>query len=149
MLAGILTVLALPAYRNYVLNTQSRMAAALLDQAYQRWQEHTRANPRQHLLSLQPLGFPASTLYLSWDGAVHAAPTGGETYRISLSEPTDAAAASCRLAASLPRGSSLLIAQPVGMQQTDRRCGRLCMSTAGEREVGGAAGVETCWGGSS
>ncbi|MBL6750114.1 MAG: hypothetical protein ISP90_06300 [Nevskia sp.] len=139
------TVAGLPAYREYALQTHTRLAAGVLEDAYRRWQERQGADPFGRLLSLETLGYPASTVYLSWDGTLHENEAGGSVYRLSLRLPAGTEPESCGLSPGTAKAGFVLVAQPLASQAAGTRCGTLCLSSTGERAVTGTGEAASCW----
>ena len=146
VLAAILSVIGVPAYRSYTLRSHNRVVEAVLTDALRR--EHQRLNVQPHLrlLSMESLGFPAAAVYVSSDGSVRDGANSSSIYRVSLSYPSAPAAASCGLVPPDQQMGFVLVAEPVQTQRLDGQCASLCLGSDGQQGATGSAGAGVCWG---
>jgi Tfp pilus assembly protein PilE len=144
LLAGLATALLLPEYRNYTLQGHARLAAEALRDLQAQQQIWQQRNPGQHLRSFEALGYAGPAVYVSSDGTTSSSANVNSIYRISLNGPATAAPESCGLSVD-NQGGFVLVAEPVQTQRIDTRCGRLCLSSSGEKGATGAAGSDACW----
>lgn len=146
LLAVLLTALALPAYRNYTLREHNKLARIVLEDVGSRHKIWQPAHPAQRPASLESLGYPSLAVYVSSDGTVSDSASISSIYRVSLAFPAGSSAESCGFAVDDPAGNGfVIVAEPIQTQRTDAQCGRLCLSSAGQRGASGAAGPEKCW----
>ena len=146
LLAGILTAILLPAYRNYTLQEHSKLARATLNEATQHYQDWQKLHPQQRLLSLESLDYPSTAIYVSSDGSIGGSANISSIYRISLSYPTTPSELDCGLIADDVQTGFILVAEPIQTQRIDTQCARLCLSSSGQRGISGGGSVEKCWG---
>jgi Tfp pilus assembly protein PilE len=145
LLAGILTAMCLPAFRGFALRVHNKLARQVLEQAFQRQREWRKLPTWQGFYSLEALDYPAPAVYVSSDGRVRGSANAGSIYRVSVAFPAEPTPESCGLVADDPRSGFVLVAEPIQTQRIDALCGRLCLSSSGQRAVSGDAGAARCW----
>lgn len=144
VIVGILAVVALPAYSNYLLRAHRAIGTArLLEISAQ--QESFLADRKQYATALGPdgLGYPGDTLYLTRAGQVAAASSSAAIYRITLAAYSVATAATCAASGAATGTAFIVVAEPRGAQAKDRACGTLCLAQDGTRGQSGIA--PDCW----
>jgi Tfp pilus assembly protein PilE len=146
LLAGILTAMCLPAFRGFALHIHNRLARQVLEEAFQRQLVWRKLPTWQGFYSLEALDYPAPAVYVSSDGSVRGSANTGSIYRVSVAFPAEPAPESCGLVADDPRNGFVLVAEPIQSQRIDALCGRLCLSSSGQRGVSGGADAASCWG---
>lgn len=146
LLAGVLTAILLPGYRDYTLHEHSKLARTTLNEALLHYQDWQKFHPAQRLLSLEDLGYAGTAIYVSSDGSLGGSANINSIYRISLSYPTTQSAQSCGLAADDAQVGFVLVAEPIQTQRIETRCSRLCLSSSGRKGISGNDQLEKCWG---
>lgn len=145
VLATLVTAFALPAYRNYTLREHAKLARLALEEAAERHQAWQKTHPGRRPASLADLGFPSVSIYVSSDGTVTDSANIGSIYRISLSSAETPSPESCGLAVAGSTTAFVLSAEPIQTQRIETRCGRLCLSSEGQKAHSGSATLEQCW----
>ncbi|MDX1733423.1 MAG: type IV pilin protein [Halioglobus sp.] len=128
-LIGILLVLALPGYRQHVLETGRRAATAEL-RAVLAAQEQFFAQHHRYALQLNELGLPGASYAIDAQGNRVSAASRQRIYLIGSRDDG---------------GSPLLYARPLLGQVSDSRCGTLSLTVTGRRLASGQGGVAMCW----
>lgn len=145
LLAGVLTAILLPGYRDYTLHEHSKLARNTLSEALLHYQDWQKLHPAQRLLSLENLGYAGTAIYVSSDGGLGGSANINSIYRISLSYPAAPSAQSCGLAADNAQIGFVLVAEPIQTQRIETRCARLCLSSSGRKGISGSDQLEKCW----
>ena len=129
-IVGILAMIALPAYQEYIRRSCRAAAKTTLAEFVAR-QENWRADRKSFATTLAALGYPA-TAYIDRDGSVTATATGAP-YRMELVNPT----------------ATSFSVQAVRLNaQANDKCGTLVVASSGLKSVTGAASGWTsdrCW----
>jgi len=146
ILAVLVTAFALPAYRSYTLREHNKLARIALQEAIAAYPAWQKLHPDQRPLSLGDLGIYSNSVYVSSNGTTDSSANINSIYRISLAPPGSPATEVCGLHQDTDPSGLILVADPVQTQRIDTQCGRLCLSSSGQRGVSGTAGVEQCWG---
>lgn len=128
-IVAVLMLVALPAYRQHVLEAR-RLLARLELQGLQLRQEQFFLQHRRYARDLLELGLPASPYALDGNGNPLPASAPQGLYLIAL----DAEDAAYRLRA-IPRSA----------QAADRHCGTLGLASSGSRSASGAGPLSECW----
>lgn len=130
VIVGILTAIALPSYRSYVLRTNRVAAKAAMVDVVSR-QESWFADRKCYATSLKTLGYPEATTYLSGDGNTSASESQNTIYKLSLTT-----SGSCPV-------THTVVAEPRKTQVQDTPCGSLSLTSSG---IKSASGTSTdCW----
>lgn len=132
VIIGILAMIAVPAYGNYVLRANRAVGkTAIMRIATQ--QESYFTDRKQYATSLPALSSTeygtATTVYVKRDGTVQAANTADTIYAVTLTGASATAYA--------------VQAVPVHAQARDTACGTLTYTSTGTRTVSGTA--TDCW----
>lgn len=144
VIVGILSTLAIPSYRDYVMRTNRTVAKVALQELLTR-QESYAIDHKGYASDFAKLGIAgggdATLAYVSSDGVVSRT-AAGALYRIALGG-TGGTVGNCSLSGSLTPTAFSLTATRIS-DSTDTRCGNLCVTSAGARgaTLGSAA---DCW----
>lgn len=133
---GVLTAVAFPSYRSYVLRANRTIAkSALVDVASR--QESFFVDRKRYTSSLSDLGLNA---YLSRDGSTSAT-QGSSIYQLSVAALSSS---TCPASGSPSASGYTVIAAPLGTQAGDSACGTLCLTSTGIR-LASAGTAANCW----
>ena len=145
VVAVLLTALLLPSYRRYTIHEHGKLAQSALEEILEQKHSWVGMTLGAHPASLEDLGYSSKSLYVSSDGTVRPSANIDSIYRVSLAFPTAPAPESCGLTTDIGSGGFVVVAEPIQTQRIDQQCGRLCLSSAGQRGISGGARVEQCW----
>jgi type IV pilus assembly protein PilE len=126
VILSVLSMIALPHYREQVQRTYRSLARAELHKVSLR-QEQFFAESRAYAESLEELGYPGNSLILARNGNVGSGSVAGGIYRLTMA-PGET--------------SYRVLATPL---QGDSRCGNLSLDGMGTRDASGPEGVSACW----
>jgi len=145
LIAGILTAILLPTYRDYTLHEHSKLARTVLAEVALHYKDWQKSHPVQRLSSLQDLGYSALAIYVSSDGTSGDSANINSIYRVSLSFPSAKSEQSCGLLPDDVQTGFVLVAEPIQTQRIDTQCSRLCLSSSGQQGISGSSSAEKCW----
>ena len=128
-IVAILTMIALPSYRGYVINTTRAQAKSQLTQVATRQEQYFLDN-KSFALTLTDLGYGADPFLVENDGSEVVTASNETVYEISLSAATAI--------------SFTVAAKPLSQQATgDSKCGTLSLTNTGIRTQTGSS--SDCW----
>jgi len=128
VMIAILSAIALPQYRDYVVRSNRSVAKNLLTQIADR-QEQFYVSNKEYADALTDLGYPGDTFYADKGSNPLAADPGDALYTIAL----DASTAT----------TFTLSATPKNEQAEDTKCTKFTLNQAGQRTHTGTA--TDCW----
>jgi type IV pilus assembly protein PilE len=139
-IVGLLTVIAMPAYRIYVLRSNRAVAKAVLVDMAAR--EETYFVDRKTYGALSVLGL---NTYLNRDSSTSATQTSSSIYQLSVGTLiTTAACPATGVSGSVTSAGYTVAATPVGTQVNDTSCVTLCLTSTGMR-LASAGTAADCW----
>jgi len=144
VIVGILSTLAIPSYRNYVMRTNRTVAKVALQELVTK-QESYAVDHKVYAADFARLGIAgsgaASVAYVGSDGAI-SRNAAGALYQLALSNTTGTVS-SCSSTGTATDYAFTLTATRLS-DATDTVCGNLCISSGGVR--GASLGTATdCW----
>lgn len=141
-IVAILTTIALPTYRSYVLRANRTVAKSALAEVVSRQASH-QAETKRYASTFSRLGWsPDDTLYLDREGTLREASTADSIYALTLQG--DAASATCPPGGAPTATAFTVVATPIKAQLDDTRCGAMCLSSVGIKAAGGTDASD-CW----
>jgi len=129
VIVAILTSIAVPSYRSYVVRNNRTVAKTALVEMASR-QESFYTDRKRYAATLSALGYPADTVFVTRDSRLLAAVSSEAIYQIIM--PV------------IATSRFTLSAVPVGSQASDTSCGQLSLSFDGTKAATGSSGLE-CW----
>lgn len=147
---GILTIIAVPSYQQYVMRTNRTVGKTLLSDIAQR--EEAWFSDRKTYASLNQLyggiASAGASLYVESDGSPKQSANASTLYAYTLARAGSGTVANCSSLTSTTsfRYDYVIVATPLNAQLRDAKCGTLCLSSTGERGASGSDGVKGCWG---
>ena len=138
-IVGLLTVIAVPAYRSYVLRSNRAVAKAVLVDMAAR--EETYFVDRKTYGALSVLGL---NTYLNRDSSTSATQTSNSIYKLTVGALISTSCPATGLTSSVTSGGYTVAATPVGTQVNDTSCVSLCLTSTGIR-LASAGTAADCW----
>ena len=142
---GILAVIALPMYRDYVLRANRAVAKAAIMTIVAK-QENWYNDRKAYATALGPnllTGYGAATVWIRREGSVDTSLRSDSIYSLRLAAYTAATVANCTVSGSATSTQWAIQATPVNSQTRDTPCSSLCYGSLGDKGVSGSAG--DCW----
>lgn len=136
---GILTTIAVPSYRSYVLRTNRAVAKAALSEIATR-QEAYFASRKTYATTLGALGYAANTVHLNRDSSTAGASGSESIYTLTLAAHRTSGCAASGSATSLQYTA---VAVPQNGQTADTECQALCLTSTTLRLAQGSS--SSCW----
>jgi type IV pilus assembly protein PilE len=139
-IVGLLTMIAVPAYRSYVLRSNRAVAKAVLVDMAAR--EETYFVDRKTYGALSVLGL---NTYLNRDSSTSTTQTSNSIYSLSVGTLlTSSTCPATGLTGSVTSAGYTVAATPVGTQVNDTSCVSLCLTSTGIR-LASAGTAANCW----
>lgn len=149
-IVGILTMIALPSYQQYVLRTNRAVGKSLLTDIAQR--EEAWFGDRKSYTCVMNLYYTGvgcgPTLNVESDGTPKQSATTSTLYNIQVGRVSGFTVANCSgspaAMGTTKQYDYVIVATPKNNQIGDARCSTLCLASTGERGASGTDG-SACW----